>query len=205
VIEPEQVLVISSWGQKWLRYAWNRVVNGREADRFARDVIEVFDAVDDDPLTYAEEVEYTDIKTVSGFCDRQKVELSREVRKRRKRALKKGCRSKFAAAIAKLAYNKFGERPVSDANVLVTRKWLQKLLEEAEYKDLRTVDKNLAIDRALFLSFIPTNSFRKMKLAVSTRAWEQRVENSSVFGGVFGRVFGFTRDAKALRGAFTLE
>ncbi len=200
LIEQQQVLVISSWGQKWLKYAWNRLVNGSDANRFAREMIEVFDSVNADPLTYAEEIEYTDIKTVSAFCDRQKVEISRQVRKRNRRALKKGCRSKFSASIAKLAYNKFGERQMSEANVLVTRKWLQKLLEEGEYKDLRTVDKNLAIDRALFLSFIPTNDFRRMKLAISTRAWEKRVENASVFGGVFGRVFGFVNSK-----AFTLE
>lgn len=115
--------------------------------------------------------------------------------------LKKGNRSRFAASVAKLAYNKFGERPMSEANLLVTRKWLQKLLEDGDYKDLRTVDKNLAIDRALFLSFVPTNDFRKMKLAISTRAWEKRVDNAGVFGGVFGKVFGFTRDS----GAFHLE
>jgi hypothetical protein len=59
------------------------------------------------------------------------------------------------------------------------------LLEEAEYKDLRTCDKNIAIDRALFLSFVPTNAFRQMKVAVQTRAWKNRVD----VGGVFGKVF----------------
>ena len=83
---------------------------------------------------------------------------------------------------------------MTEANVLVTRRWLQKLLAEPEYKDLRTVDKNIAIDRALFLSFVPTNDFRKMKLAVATRAWQDRVDPRGLLGGIFGKAFMLVRN-----------
>jgi hypothetical protein len=200
-VDPQQVLVISSWGQKWLRYAWDRLIHGSRAEQFAKGMVQVLDAIEDEPLAYAEEIVQIDEKVVHDFIGKTRFERSRQRREKRRLVLKKGNRSRFAASIAKLAYNKFGERPMSESNILVTRKWLQKLLEDGEYKDLRTVDKNLAIDRALFLSFVPTNDFRKMKLAISTRAWEQRVSNAGVFGGIFGKVFGFTKDS----GAFLLE
>jgi hypothetical protein len=83
---------------------------------------------------------------------------------------------------------------MSEANILVTRKWIQKLLDEPKYKDLRVCDKNIAIDRALFLSFVPTNAFRVMKLAVETKAWKDRCANENVFGKVF-RMIGGSQDA----------
>lgn len=188
-VDMDQVLVISSWGQKWLRYAWDRVVNGSDAQQFATRLITVMDSVDEEPVHYVQEDILTETRVQNHFQSGKVVEVKRENVERRSRKIRKGMRSRFAASLSKLAYNKFGERPMSEANILVTRKWLQKYLESDLYKDLRTVDKNIAIDRALFLSFIPTNSFRMMKLAVSTPAWEKRVENKNVFS--FGRVFGF--------------
>jgi len=78
--------------------------------------------------------------------------------------------------------------------VLVTRRWLQKLLDEPTYKDLRVVDKNIAIDRALFLSFVPTNDFRQMRLVTASRAWEKRVDPKGLLGGLFGKAFVVVRD-----------
>nr|UHS72396.1 MAG: hypothetical protein 1 [Tombusviridae sp.] len=83
---------------------------------------------------------------------------------------------------------------MSEANILVTRKWIQKYLAEPEFKDLRVVDKNLAIDRALFLSFVPTNDFRTMKIATASRAWQKRVDPRGLLGGLFGKAFMVVRD-----------
>nr|UHS72142.1 MAG: hypothetical protein [Tombusviridae sp.] len=204
-MDVDQVLVISSWGQKWLKFAWNRLVYGDNANRFATKILGDLDAVDEDPMEYVEGVVYTKTKTINHFKDGELIQVHVGEVERKVKRLKKGNRSKFSAAVAKLAYNKFGERPMSEANVLVTRRWLQKLLEEPQYADLRTVDKNLAIDRALFLSFVPTNSFRAMKLATSTRAWESRVENGGVFGGVFGKVFGIISRPKSADDFLLLE
>jgi len=102
----------------------------------------------------------------------------------------KGNRSKFAMAVAKKAYNKFGNRKMTEANMLVTRKWLQKYLDDAKFCDLRTVDKNVAIDRALFLSFVPTAAFHQARKVMDTK-----VANEAVTGekSLFGRVFRIQR------------
>ncbi len=67
-------------------------------------------------------------------------------------------------------------------------------MEGDRFKDLRVVDKNIAIDRALFLSFVPTNEFRRMKIATATRAWQTRVDPRGLLGGLFGKAFMLVRD-----------
>jgi hypothetical protein len=192
-MEGEQALVLTRWGAKWIRFAWQRVVLGSRADRFADQVLKEFDSVAEDPVEYIDAHVYKSTHTVTNSTAGT-VEVGRVVRT--KKVLRKGRRSLFAAALAKLAYNKFGERPMSEANILVTRKWLQKVLEEAEYKDLRTSDKNTAIDRALFLSFVKTQSFRAMRLALATKAWQDRNSDEGVFGKVF-RLVGAGRPARS--------
>lgn len=98
--------------------------------------------------------------------------------------IKKRCRSKFSISVARLAYNKFGQRPLSDANMLVTRKWIQKYLEE-KFPDLRVCDKNLAIDRALFLSFVPTKDFHRYRIMLDSAPAKDRMDGSSIFGRIF--------------------
>jgi hypothetical protein len=178
----DQYIVLTKWGARWLKFAWNRVLHGTPANVFAGDLLTDLDAVVGEPEDFVDAHVYESIHTISNSVTGTQ---TAGVVLRTKKVLRKGARSKFSAAVAKKAYNKFGERPMSEANVLVTRKWIQKLLEEPEYKDLRTCDKNLAIDRALFLSFVPTNSFRKMRLAIATSSWKERTEDSGVFGKVF--------------------
>jgi hypothetical protein len=178
----EPYVEITKWGFKWIRFAYNYVLEGGPADKFANDIIKTFDDVAEDPLDYVETHVYTNEHRV---VDKQKCVIKASEVKKQKKVLAKGKRSAFAASVAKIAYNKFGERKMSDANILVTRKWIAKYLEEPEFKDLRVCDKNLAIDRALFLSFIPTNDFRAMKLALGTSAWSNRVDANGVFGKIF--------------------
>jgi hypothetical protein len=179
--DMEQVLILSRWGARWVKHAWNILVEGNTREQFANKLLGKFTEESKEPSSYVDLHVYDSVHTVINK-DGGRVVGHVE---RKKKVLSKGRRSNFSCAIAQLAYNKFGERPMSEANVLVTRRWIQKLLEEAEYKDLRTCDKNIAIDRALFLSFVPTNAFRQMKVAVQTRAWKNRVD----VGGVFGKVF----------------
>lgn len=181
-MDSEQVIVLTKWGAKWLKFAWDVAVQGGRRERVARSVLHQLDTVEQDPESYVDAHVYTSTHVINNSVEGKK-EVGTVVRT--KKVLRKGKRSAFAASIAQLAYNKFGERPMSEANVLVTRKWIQKLLEEKKYADLRTCDKNLAIDRALFLSFVPTNSFRAMKMAVATNAWKDRCDASTVFGKVF--------------------
>lgn len=179
----DQYVVLTKWGCKWIKFVYDRVVNGGPAQQFANDILKQFDEVSCDPLEYVEEHTTTYTKRIVD-CTRLASPYEQNVVKTKK-VLKKGRRSLFSASIAKLAYNKYGERKMSEANVLVTRRWIQKLLEEPQYSDLRTCDKNLAIDRALFLSFVPTKDFQMMRLAISTPAWEKRNAAENVFGRVF--------------------
>jgi hypothetical protein len=185
--DVQQILVLTKWGSRWLKHAWNLVVEGGRSNQVAKSLLTNLDAERGDPEQYVDahvyESTHTIYNTVAGVKEVGKV-------RRTKAVLQKGRRSNFSACIAQLAYNKFGERKMSEANILVTRKWIQKLLEEPKYKDLRVCDKNIAIDRALFLSFVPTNAFRTMKLAVQTKAWKNRCEDEGVFGKVFRLVSG---------------
>lgn len=180
--DNEAVIVITKWGFKWLRFACDYVVNGGPASKFARDILSTFEEVDEEPMTYVEEHVTTIEKKVVNHVN-QTVKVLESVKV--KKTLAKGKRSAFAASVAKLAYNKFGERKMSEANVLVTRKWIQKLLDENTYKDLRVCDKNLAIDRALFLSFLPTRDFQAMRIAVATKPWKERLDGDGIFGRIF--------------------
>ncbi len=181
-LDTQQVVVLTKWGVGWLRHAWKILAEGTRTEVLAKSLIEKLDNEVGDPEEYVDAHVYTSTHTV--FNKARGEELIGRV-ERRKKVLVKGRRSNFAASIARLAYNKFGQRPLSEANVLVTRKWIQKLLEEPAYKDLRTCDKNLAIDRALFLSFVPTDAFREMQMVMTTNTWKDRLDASNVFGKVF--------------------
>jgi len=188
-VDLDQVLVLSKWGARWIKHAWNIVVEGSTKEQFANRVLDKFATETHDPVEYVDMHSYESTHTITNSHGSKlvgKVE-------RTKKVLTKGRRSNFSCAIAQLAYNKFGERPMSEANVLVTRRWIQKLLEEENYKDLRVCDKNIAIDRALFLSFVPTTAFQKMKIATQTKSWKHRVSGA----GVFGKVFCFMNQAEA--------
>jgi hypothetical protein len=189
IVEPvgPRVCVVTKWGLEWMRRA---LFGDISVEKFSASAIKSFDLEGGEPLEYVETHTYVNEHQVSvpGESDRVvRVE-------RKKQMIKKGKRSNFASCVASLAYNKFGARPMSEANVLVTRRWIQKLLDEPTYKDLRVVDKNIAIDRALFLSFVPTNDFRQMRLVTSSRAWEKRVDPKGLLGGLFGKAFVIIRD-----------
>ncbi len=178
--DSEQVLVLTRWGMKWLKYGFNLLVQGGPAETLARNVLVRFDTMQQEPSAFVEEHVITNSHLILQEGKPDELKESRKVNKR----LAKGGRSKFSLAVAKVAYNKFGQRPMSEANVLVTRKWLQKYLEEG-FPDLRTCDKNLAIDRALFLSFVPTQDFNRYRMVMATSAMERRLEGASPFGRIF--------------------
>jgi len=194
-VVAEQVIYMTHWGTNWIGRAWKLWRNGGPQGLYAKNLLAVMDAVESEPEEFVEDHVIEEIKTVVAtrkddhgkfVCD----EVVRQSRKRVTKKLRKGQRSNFAAAIAKQAYNKFGERTYSEANVLITRKWLQKYFEDIKFKDLRTTDKNNAIDRALFLSFVPTREFQRAKIAMATKVWQQRVSADSSFKGFWSTVFG---------------
>lgn len=78
----------------------------------------------------------------------------------------------ISMSLAKRAYYQFGFRPESEANSLITRKFMRDLL--MEFKDLRATDANNIIDVALPLSFLPTVVHREMKEYTRTFVYQQR-------------------------------
>ncbi len=181
----DQLVVLSRWGAKWIKFAYDRLVNGSDVHQYAKKLLSELDACNDEPVDFVEEHLVTFEKNVTKVV---KGEVHKEVVLSNKKATKrlaKGKRSSFAMAVAKAAYLKFGKRPMTEANLLVTRKWLVKYLEDEKYKDLRTCDRVIAIDRALFLSFVPTIVHNNMRVAVEDSAISSRIEGESLFGKVF--------------------
>jgi hypothetical protein len=161
----EQRIVLTRWAGKWLQYAFQIAV-GNTPDRVvAKRLLAEFDQCEEEAGEFVDILVDTKTRTVmqevSDVVTIDHVKTNVTTRRR----IQKGRRSSFAMCIAKEAYLKFGARPVSEANVLVTRKWLGKLVDD-RFKDLRTCDKVLAVDRATFLSFVPTMSWNNMKFLV---------------------------------------
>jgi hypothetical protein len=186
-IVNDPIIELRKFGQTWLKKAlvelWEHLTQGPSVERLANAVVREFDVVEEEPEAYVQVTTQTLDTTVTVFGKVVKQEKKVTPRTR----LVKGCRTKFSCSIAKQVYTKFGNRPMSEANMLVTRKYLVKLLEDPKYCNLRTVDKNVAIDRALFLSFVPTKEFLQMKLVFETNAVRDRM--SSEKETLFGRIF----------------
>lgn len=87
--------------------------------------------------------------------------------------LRKRCRKHAADAYALQAYLKFGRRQKSEANVLVTRKYISDLLIETP--DMRTRDKIEIMDKAVFLSFLPSKTHQECAAYETTFAYARRV------------------------------
>jgi len=84
-------------------------------------------------------------------------------------------RIRTAVAVAHEAYAQYGQRPRSQANELITRKFMRDLL--AEIKDLRKHDQLAVIDLALPLSFLPSAEFRRMVMIWNTRTMSARADS----------------------------
>jgi len=178
MLPADQAIVLTKWGCKWIRFAFDRLVHGSDVHQYAGKLLVELEATTDSPVDFLQ-VEETDFKknvTSEGETKTVIHNVKRSVR------IKKGGRSRFAMALAKEAYLKFGARPFTQANVLVTRKWLVKSLEGEKYNDMRTCDKIIAIDRAMFLSFVPTIVHNNMRVAM---------QDESIVGMISGKVHQF--------------
>jgi len=96
----------------------------------------------------------------------------------------------LASALAWECYAHFGARERSEANVLVSRKYMRDILDE--HRDFRAKDKARLIDRALLLSFLPTQDLQEMVELSSTSVWKSREAVALVPArGFFSRLFNF--------------
>ncbi len=80
------------------------------------------------------------------------------------------CRGRCTRRLAREAYLHFGPRKLNTANLLVTRKWMVKWIEE-QNTSIRVVDKITIIDGALFMSFIPSDAYLHGEEMSSTDAY----------------------------------
>ncbi len=182
--------ILTKWGYMWLRTVYKEYwPSDDDLETFSQKLIELFDDVKEEADEFLERHIYKvakEIHTVDSSGSGNEVITTTEGFRHEKTSLriKKGLRTSFASAIAKKAYLKFGDRPLTKANILVTRRWLAKLFEDGAYADMRTCDKVIAIDRALFLSFVPTNQYLEMQKVFSTGVVKDRLGYDE-----FGKVF----------------
>lgn len=137
------------------------------------EVLAIADSKDlDRPLTdYIETFTDVEIKTVYHGDEVTVVEQKRKTRTR----ISKGNRSFFAVALANVARVKFGTIVYNEANMLMVRRWLGKVMEEPLYKDLRNVDKALALDRAMFLTFVVSPEYKQFKVLFDSTKMKDRL------------------------------
>ncbi len=88
----------------------------------------------------------------------------------------RGLRSKLAFVLADEAYLQFGRRERSQANDLVTRKFLRDLCRER--KGLRAKDMSAAIEVALALSYVPPQEMFEVEAYRSTAAYRSVVPDT---------------------------
>lgn len=93
-------------------------------------------------------------------------------------------REAIAFSLAEAAYYQFGARPRSEANLLVTRKFMRDQLQE--YKDLRAKDGGVIIDLALPMSFLPSVEYREMDDLSGTSAFGRRLPVGSLWSRLLG-------------------
>jgi hypothetical protein len=86
---------------------------------------------------------------------------------------------KFARFLGKRAYLQFGHRKKTDADMLVTRKWLRNLVQD-QYSSLRIQHQIDAIDEALFLSYIPTESYQMCEEYAETKVYKEMLPQGGV-------------------------
>lgn len=86
----------------------------------------------------------------------------------------------LAFSLANEAYYQFGHRVRSEANDMITRKFMRDLLRE--HKSIRARDASDIIDRALSLSYLPSSTLQEMSEIEGTTAYAVRSRLSSQRG-----------------------
>lgn len=180
-VPTEDIVAFTKWGMKWVKFGFNMAIGNTPESVVARGLLAAFDASTTEAAEHLvrRETRLTVTETTGVEVPKTTVDHTKSSTR-----IAKGKRTTFAMCLGKRAYVKFGPRPVSEANVLVTRKWLSKLIED-EFKDLRTCDKALALDRAVFLSFIPTMSHNNYKFVFNgNNAVTARIGGDSLFSRI---------------------
>jgi len=205
----QDVLALTLWGAKWLKFGFNMVVGNTPEAHFAQGLLLAFDncnvapeallvlrstslmiqeetyvAVDAKEMPTEGQVDGRDLQLGANGDTLERLTRTAHHAIKKTVRIKKGHRTTFAMTVAKRAYVKFGARPLTEANTLVVRKWIVKLIAD-EYKDLRVCDQALVIDRATFLSFIPTMAWNNYKFIFHGKnAVTDRVAGENLFSKI---------------------
>jgi len=172
IVEENLFVTITAFCTTWLQKAFSKKVDKR-VDTLRQVITDVLDsdACNKDLLDFTET--YTDIttKTISNHGETTVMEVRRKSRTR----IHKGYRSLFAGRLANEGKLKFGNLHYNEANFIMVRRWLSNILSGDEYKDLRIVDKNLALDRATFMVFVVSEDFKRFQVCFEEGRMQDRL------------------------------
>lgn len=85
----------------------------------------------------------------------------------------------IAYALAQEAYYNFGARPRTEANNLITRRWMRDRMDS--FGDVRFIDRASIIDKALVLSFLPTLESRETESLAQTYSFLDRSTTTPLY------------------------
>jgi len=160
IVEENAFVAITVFCQTWLCKAFG--LSKREstqADILRETICAAVEEAHVDANDYVEEHIDTSVKNT--YNNGEVTQIVTRVRKTSR--LVKGNRSKFAGSLAQRIKVKFGTLKYTEANRIMVHRWLSKIVEE-EFKDLRTVDKVLALERATFMAFIVSEDYARFKV-----------------------------------------
>lgn len=110
--------------------------------------------------------------------------IDQDIRRRRIR----GCGlRRIAYSLADKAYLQYGYRSDSEANRLITRKFMRDHI--GQFEDIRDKDAAQAIDIALELSFLPSEAWKQMAAITRTPVYQAALHPTGLIGqltSIFG-------------------
>lgn len=165
-IREENVFVsLTVFCQTWIQKAFGLNKHERpSAEKYIDTVARVVDSVADQGYDMKDLVEEKTMSVVRETVVNGKVIESTTTTKSTHK-VRRGNRSLFAATLANEARVKYGPLRFTEANYIMVRKFIAKLVEE-NFPDLRTTDKVVALDRAAFMTLVVTEETHKMMYAL---------------------------------------
>ena len=171
IVEENPFVTVTAFCQKWLSKVFGVKKSMLHDKENLRHVI--CDAVEN-ACERAEDYteEHIETRKKVSYVNGQAVE--RVVSRKKSTRIVKGNRSKFAGSLAQRVKVKFGNLKYVEANRIMVHRWLSKVVEE-EFKDLRTCDKVLALERATFMSFVVSEDFLRYQVLFEDKIMSDRL------------------------------
>jgi len=171
ILEENVFVAITVFCQTWLCKAFGLSKReSNQADILRETICAAVEEAHVDANDYIEEHIDTSVKNT--YNNGEITQIVTRVRKTAR--LVKGNRSKFAGSLAQRVKVKFGTLKYTEANRIMVHRWLSKVVEE-EFKDLRTVDKVLALERATFMAFVVSEDYARFKVLFESDKMSDRL------------------------------